>query len=89
MCFLLAVAVFITGASLSDSLPSDFTVSGEKGLSLPDDIPISAGHRDISNSVFDSNSKKQKYSLNLFGLFPIKDVSVNFTERPTVCPTVL
>lgn len=85
MCFLLAVAVFITGASLSDSLPSDFTVSGEKGLSLPDDIPISAGHRDISNSVFDSNSKKQKYSLNLFGLFPIKDVSVNFTERPTVC----
>ncbi len=81
---MLAVAVLITGASLSNSLPSDFTITAERGLKINSDIPISARQSENSNSVFESHSKRSTFSVNLFGLIPVKDVSAEYEQKTEV-----
>lgn len=81
---MLAVAVLITGVSLSDSLPSDFTIVGERELKINSDIPISANRSEKSNSVLEPHSKRNTFSVNLFGLIPVKDVSAEYEEKTEV-----
>ena len=81
---MLAVAVLITGVSLSDSLPSDFTIVGERELKINSDIPISANRSERSNSVLEPHSKRSTFSVDLFGLIPVKDVSAEYEEKTEV-----
>ena len=81
---MLAVAVLVMGASLSNSLPSDFTIADGQDLIINSDIPISANRQSVSNGSSPSKSKRSTFSVNLFGIIPVTDVSAKYEQNKQV-----
>lgn len=87
LAFTFSALAFSAAAHIKNRLPDEFNaVTGQKFALASADFGVTL-RPVISATTVSSGIKSERYSVSVFGVIPVKDVTVNYGERRYVIPS--